>query len=572
MGSQLPARELPRLVIEPAEEAGIFAPNVNTHSTWGASIVKDRKTGLYHIFAAHWQGGLMSWSKDSTIVRGVSEYPWGPWKYVEKLDALTKHPTGDEMVHGPEVQYRQEDETYYLIYRGVGSGAPWSDGHGGLCVAKAKSPEGPWVVSEKSPILPYSVSKPRCSYLSGWILNGAFWFDENEVKLYFKTGRYHVGLATAPSPEGPYTFSKRPALPRSGEDPCVWEQDGAYYLLTTHDFGVSYDGGLTFKRIDDRGAYAPIVWAEGHKPPRKGGGRGPDRPKVFMEDGRVVAISVAQGAGGTTYNITRRCRLETGKPGEPEPAEATRAERDQEGKARPGVLINKYDLSGDGPNEDKADTNIRITGCSSVLKNGVQAWSTISGIHRRGRFAIGFRDASPGDGTFSDGKFADADGDGTPEVTAMFGSGWATADRHAEDSWIAYDLDAVYSLDHMLVWNYNQDVHTDWGVKETKVYVSTNASPTLPSGACPRPGNHADWTQVGSTFTLAKAPGANTYGNGSVHPNSVPDSLELGGATARHVLLDIEGNHGSWGTGRVGIGEVQFYGAPVARPATEKEE
>lgn len=79
-------KPIPAYGTEPsAESAGVAA--------WGASIVKDPATGLYHMFAAEMglQCGLNSWFRNSIIVHATSATAEGPYRRKEELLTYFAH-------------------------------------------------------------------------------------------------------------------------------------------------------------------------------------------------------------------------------------------------------------------------------------------------------------------------------------------------------------------------------------------------------------------------------------------------------------------------------------------------
>lgn len=220
------------------------------------------------------------------------------------------------------------------------------------------------------------------------------------------------------------------------------------------------------------------------------------------------------------------------------------------------LLINQYDQSGDGPNGTAmGDSNISVT-ASSYIRSDFEPQTTIAGITTSG----GFSDSSPADGSFSDGKFVDADDNGIPEHDANLYE-WISDGNDIDGEWLSYDLGNKYNLWQMTVWNCNR--FPTRGMKDIKVFVSSLASPALPAGRETNPGNHDDWTEIGNGFTLSQASGNDDYGNATLEPDNVPDTIDLGDVSAQHVLIDVESNHGygpgDTGNPSVGITEVQFF-------------
>ncbi|MCP4452344.1 MAG: discoidin domain-containing protein [Planctomycetes bacterium] len=120
------------------------------------------------------------------------------------------------------------------------------------------------------------------------------------------------------------------------------------------------------------------------------------------------------------------------------------------------------------------------------------------------------------------------------------GTMWFTASVDL-DPWIQFEFDGVKKLDMMKVWNANSaaEAAIGWGVKDVLTEVSLDG---------------VTWNELAGASQFSRAPGLPTY-NG-------PDLIDLGGAAAKYVRLNIETN---WG-GLImsyGLGEVQFFERPV---------
>jgi predicted GH43/DUF377 family glycosyl hydrolase len=106
-------------------------------------------------------------------------------------------------------------ETYYMFY--AATGTERGDAHIGL--ATATSPEGPWRRYPENPIFApapdgswddYSVSQPRV-----YRFGERYYMFYNAQQEEWRGGHFpwRIGLATAPSPEGPWVrYSDRPIL------------------------------------------------------------------------------------------------------------------------------------------------------------------------------------------------------------------------------------------------------------------------------------------------------------------------------------------------------------------------
>lgn len=139
-----------------------------------------------------------------------------------------------------------------------------------------------------------------------------------------------------------------------------------------------------------------------------------------------------------------------------------------------------------------------------------------------------------------------------PEKT-VDGSGLNAEDQHSvegEDMWLAagpadeslyiqFELDQVYKLHQMLVWNYNVRFEPvlGFGLKDVTVEYSTDG---------------VDWMTLGDV-TLAQATAVATY--------TANSTVDLGGVAARYVRLTVVSGHGLMG--QYGLSEVRFSYIPV---------
>jgi hypothetical protein len=213
----------------PAPHAGGFQRD--DMWVWCGSVIRG-EDGQYHLFASMWTKRVpfdWNWVTNSRIVRAVSRTPEGPYTYVE--DVLPPR-AGDywdgKMTHNPTIH--RAGDTYLLFYTGTTYDAPIPD----------------------HPVK-----------------------HEDAIRLQARRNQ-RIGLATAPSPAGPWTRPERPTLDvrpdhwdaflTTNAAPCV-HPDGSlllYYKSTAHDrdrlrYGIAraphYRG--PYERVGD----APIKWS-----------------------------------------------------------------------------------------------------------------------------------------------------------------------------------------------------------------------------------------------------------------------------------------------------------------------
>jgi len=156
--------------------------------------------------------------------------PVGPWKKFESNPILkvSEKPHDSYCVACPMVV--KEGGKYHMIYLSAGDspvGWGWS-----VSLASAEHPLGPWIKSEKNPILVHQ----NMGYPGGLVKVNDKWFmygtEPDETHLDF--GRMYV--ATADNLEGPWEMKEEPAL---SEGPRGAWDEGAF-----SEFEVQYDNGL----------------------------------------------------------------------------------------------------------------------------------------------------------------------------------------------------------------------------------------------------------------------------------------------------------------------------------------
>ena len=129
---------------------------------------------------------------------------------------------------------------------------------------------------------------------------------------------------------------------------------------------------------------------------------------------------------------------------------------------------------------------------------------------------------------------------------------WLSGDE--PNAWIEYELDKVYKLHQMWVWNSNQMMESlvGFGLKDVTVEYSTNGT---------------DYTTLGTTHEFVRASETPDYAHNT--------TVDFGGAAAKYVRLTANSN---WGGlfDQYGLSEVRFFSIPVrARepsPANEAED
>ena len=123
------------------------------------------------------------------------------------------------------------------------------------------------------------------------------------------------------------------------------------------------------------------------------------------------------------------------------------------------------------------------------------------------------------------------------ELTDM----WISNIAGPQPTWIEYELDKVYKLHEMWVWNHNTltEPVIGFGAKEATIEYSLDG---------------ANWTILGTTHEFARAPGTSGYAHNT--------TIDFGGVAAKYLRLTANSN---WGgvLPQYGLSEVSFTYIPV---------
>ncbi len=139
-----------------------------------------------------------------------------------------------------------------------------------------------------------------------------------------------------------------------------------------------------------------------------------------------------------------------------------------------------------------------------------------------------------------------------PENT-INGSGLDVNDLHSTEptdmwlsgsepnTWIEYELDKVYKLHEMWVWNQNGLMEPMIGIGFKDVSIEYSVDGT-------------DYTTLGTTHEFARAPGLDNYAHNT--------TVDFGGAAAKYIRLTVNSNWGGF-MPQYGLSEVRFFSIPV---------
>jgi len=118
---------------------------------------------------------------------------------------------------------------------------------------------------------------------------------------------------------------------------------------------------------------------------------------------------------------------------------------------------------------------------------------------------------------------------------------WLSGSSEPGSAWIEYELDKVYKLHQMWVWNSNQPVESlvGFGFRDVRIEYSTNGT---------------DYTPLGTTHEFARAPGTPDYAHNT--------TVDFSGAAAKYIRLTADRNWGGF-MPQYGLSEVRFFYIPT---------
>ncbi len=118
---------------------------------------------------------------------------------------------------------------------------------------------------------------------------------------------------------------------------------------------------------------------------------------------------------------------------------------------------------------------------------------------------------------------------------------WLSAGGAPQPSWILYELDKVYKLHEMRVWNYNgESILAGYGIKNAAIEYSTDG---------------IAYTTLGAAHEFAQAPGADGYAHNT--------TIDFEGAVAKYVRVTANSNWGGALYDRYGLSEIGLSYIPV---------
>lgn len=302
---------------------------------WGSSVIQG-DDGKYHMYVSRFPKSLPfhpGWMVASEIVHAISPIPEGPYKFSDvALPARGAQYWDGRSTHNPRIfKYNHK---YYLIY--MGSTHPFEEpsyeeltldskwcivgrANKRVGLAVADSPYGPWKRLDE-PILK---TEPNTFYSYLTSNPSPVVRKDGSVLMIFKgrahteNGRYSnmaLGIASAPSIEGPYTVQndKKPIFQvewqGEAEDPFLWEDERGFHIIFK-DHVAKFTGekgggvmahsqdGINWIVDEDAKAYSRTVeWEDGDIEMQ---GQ-LERPFLFFENGvpAYVFFATMDGPGG----------------------------------------------------------------------------------------------------------------------------------------------------------------------------------------------------------------------------------------------------------------------------------
>ena len=293
---------------------------------WGASMVR-ASDGVCYLFYSRWpkNKGFAGWLDYSEIACATASEPGGPYQFHEViLKGSGEGNWNEQSAHNPSV--KKFGDKYYLYFishtnRDLGKDSERENHRWGqrIGVAIAGHPKGPWTVLDE-PIIDYQEGKGAYGYMVNPSVEQT---PEGSYVMIFKTRSKKRGLkkkliqciATAPTPEGPYTIAKDPILTEaSAEDPYMWYAKDRFYAILDDHLGhyTGTEGLALFESenaTDWKASEYPLVskpeikWDDGKITPL----RFLERPQVWLDDEgnpKMLFCAAMSGSETDTANLS----------------------------------------------------------------------------------------------------------------------------------------------------------------------------------------------------------------------------------------------------------------------------
>ncbi|WP_459190686.1 glycoside hydrolase family protein [Halosimplex sp. J119] len=266
--------------LRPAPRDGGFA--MDDYWVWGASVVPG--DDAYHMFASRWSKEIPfspGWTSNSHIVRAEADSPEGPYEFVEEVIAPGEEGDWDRMSHNPSVV--RAGDRYLLYYYGCHYEGPRptpEDPRGvdrdanAVGVASAPSPEGPW--TRHGPVI-------------GGETNAVPVVDDDgSVTVFVRDGDFELSVYAADDwadTDGYDLVAEHVLAPL--EDYAVWCANGGFAMVAK-DMQAHHDGEGYVDSYAGFHARSPngVDWTVSDPPEAYPHATGGDRDlRVVWEDG-----------------------------------------------------------------------------------------------------------------------------------------------------------------------------------------------------------------------------------------------------------------------------------------------
>ena len=190
------------------------------------------------------------------IFVATSKNPLGPFKKYGDTPIVPISESPHESGHAACPMVVKDDGKFHMIYMSAGEspvGWGWS-----VSLATADNPLGPWIKSEKNPILVHQ----RMGYPGGLVKVDGLWYmygtEPDVTQLDF--GKMYV--ATSKSLEGPWDMREEPALSEGPKG--SWEEGGfsEFEVLYYNGMFHAFYGGSRYADVADLKELGPGPYSE----------------------------------------------------------------------------------------------------------------------------------------------------------------------------------------------------------------------------------------------------------------------------------------------------------------------
>ncbi|NWK55055.1 hypothetical protein HW115_05505 [Verrucomicrobiaceae bacterium N1E253] len=296
--------------LEPITQANFFEEE--GYATWGGHIVKEGDS--YYLIYSRWKTKGGDWLTTSEIAIAQADDLAGPYRHLKVLlKGSGKGHWNELMAHNPKLKKFGDTWHLYFISSRPGKSRNHIRDSQRIGVATSTSITGPFVPSTQAivepakPVFNITVNpgvtqRPDGSYLM--ILKGDIKAKTPEQAMPQRI----QGLATSPTPTGPFSIQPQPAI--SGmdtEDASLWydTKRKRYYAIfhAHHYIGlITSTDGIQW----DKAQHSKVTGKSFPSPDGKAITVGSiERPFLYIEDGQAKALCLSTRRKGKGYNHGR---------------------------------------------------------------------------------------------------------------------------------------------------------------------------------------------------------------------------------------------------------------------------